>query len=159
MCFVENKLLQLLSCADLAGMAGCNVVESKLGIEAAATLGKSVGIAALAALAALVPAAISLNDGSYWIAFIYVALIGSFGVGLPVAALVYWFARRELLRRPALVFLFANLAGAILALTSALLGDLFGLWAFGLPSLLAANTFAMLGWLWIIRPAREALYD
>ncbi|MGB3806093.1 MAG: hypothetical protein WA936_02730 [Erythrobacter sp.] len=123
-----------------------------------AIVGKSLAIAAAAALAALVPVTFLSNDGSYGIAFLYVALIGSFGVGLPVAGLVYWLARRELLRRPGLVFLIANLAGAVLALTAALLGDLFGLYAFGLPCLIAANTFALLGWLWIVRPAREKLH-
>ena len=84
------------------------------------------------------------------------ALLGSFAVGLPIALLTFWLAGKELMQSPSPVFFAANLAGIMLIMVTFLLGDLIGAVFYGLPSLMAANVFAFLGWFWILRPLREA---
>ncbi len=84
-----------------------------------------------------------------------VALLGSFALGLPIALLVYWLAGKSLSRSPGIVFMIANLAGAMMMLASFVLADEFGMLMLGVPSWIAANVYAGLGWLWILKPMRE----
>ena len=121
-------------------------------------LGKSVAIASIAAIAAWAPwAFLNQTDASQSASVLPVAFLGSFAVGLPIALLTYFLARTQLHKTPSIVFIAANLAGAVMVLVTYLLGDLFGGLFFGLPSLIAANVFATLGYFWIIKPEREAL--
>lgn len=120
-------------------------------------------ISVLAGVAAWVPAVFVFDTGPgsilpryYTLRFLPVALAGSCGIGLPVAALCLYLAGAHLRRSPGTVFLMANFAGAVLLLASYVLEQEFGLIALGVPSVIAANTFALLGWLWILKPQREA---
>lgn len=122
-------------------------------------LAKSGLIALLAACAAWLPWA-GLNGFTMteiWLG-LQVALLGTFIVGLPIALLTYFLARKQLAASPTTVFLVANFAGAVMLIVTVLLGDVFGGIFVGIPSWIAANTFAVLGYFWIIRPERETIY-
>jgi len=121
-------------------------------------LGKSIAIAIIAAIAAWAPwVFINQSDVSLSASVLPIALLGTFAVGLPIALLTYYLARAQLHKTPSIVFIAANLAGAVMVLVTYLLGDLFGGLFFGMPSLIAANVFAALGYFWIIKPERETL--
>jgi hypothetical protein len=85
-----------------------------------------------------------------------VALFGSFVIGLPIALLVYYLAKDALKRSPSAVFMLANLAGVMMILTSYFLTNRAGMLLFGVPSWIAANVYAVLGWFWILKPGRAA---
>lgn len=87
----------------------------------------------------------------------WVALLGSYVVGLPVAALVFAMAHKHLVQSPKTLFMLAALAGVMMTLTCLVLGDARAAMLFGIPSFAAAMTFAAFGYLWIIKPQREAL--
>ena len=121
-------------------------------------LAKSVVIAVFAAIAAWLPwAVLNAADGGLSLTLLPIALIGSLAVGLPVALLTYHLAGNELRKSPKNVFLAANFAGVVMLLVTSLLGSLFGGMFFGIPSMIAANVFALFGWFWILKPQREAL--
>ncbi|MEM7778932.1 MAG: hypothetical protein AAF697_00915 [Pseudomonadota bacterium] len=120
-------------------------------------------IAVIAAVAAWLPVAISFAfDGpvlgaKFYLALLLPALIGSFGIGLPVALVTFHLSWRHLVYEPSTLIIIATLAGVMMMLTSfVLLGDE-GLLALGLPSFVASATFAILGWFWILRPLRNSL--
>ncbi|BDI61147.1 hypothetical protein [Qipengyuania nanhaisediminis] len=128
-------------------------------------IAKSVAIAAVAALAAWLPMAIlfaSGTDGSsgatFAVQLLPVALLGSFAIGLPVALLVLFLASDTLIRKIGAVLMAANLARVMMILVTSLLWGQFGALFYGVPSWIAANVFALLGWLWILKPMREAQY-
>lgn len=87
-----------------------------------------------------------------------IALLGSFGIGLPVAFAVWWLARRQLAASPFTLVLIVLLVGVMIALTSLLLLDAVAALLFGIPSLLAAATFALLGWHWFLKPLRPVAH-
>ncbi|MEP3420708.1 MAG: hypothetical protein ABJN35_03165 [Erythrobacter sp.] len=122
-----------------------------------AVIGKANIVALLAAVAAWLPMGILFysSNGGLNFNLLLLALLGSFAVGLPVALLCFFMAGDYLRRSPKTVFLMANFAGIMLMLTSYAFADSFGLVFFGGPSLIAANVFAALGYLWIIKPQRE----
>lgn len=126
-----------------------------------ALLGKALVIALLSGIAAWLPMALLLLWGidtelrlSFGLRLLLFALLGSFAVGLPIALLTFHLSARELAKKPTTVFLAANLAGAILMFVTYLLGGPFGAVFYGVPSLIAANTFAALGWYMILQPTR-----
>ena len=88
-----------------------------------------------------------------------VALLGSFGIGFPIAATIFFLARRELARAPSSLVLIVILVGVMIALTSFILLDESAAIIFGVPSLFAASAYALLGWLWLLKPLREAAND
>ncbi|MEP1420639.1 MAG: hypothetical protein ABJK59_02580 [Erythrobacter sp.] len=88
------------------------------------------------------------------------ALMGSVLVGLPIALLTYFLAAQRLSKSISIVLLAANLAGAMMVLACVALGGAFAALFLGLPSVLAANAYAVLGWFWILKPmaaARESV--
>lgn len=128
-------------------------------------IGKSVAIAVVAALVAWLPMAVLVT----WdmdlelrvptaIRLLSVSLLGTLAIGLPVTLLTYFLARKELEKSFKTVLLTANLAGIVMLLVTTVLGNLFGGFVFGIPSILAANTFAVLGWFWIIKPHRKTFH-
>jgi hypothetical protein len=77
-------------------------------------------------------------------------MIGSFLIGLPLALLVLRQSSNLHFRK---LLMIANGAGMALVFVSFLFGHVFGAFFYGLPSILAANAFAILGWLLIVRPS------
>ena len=76
-------------------------------------------------------------------------LLGASLIGLPLALLV--FRQTSHLSLPRLLMI-ANGAGLTLVFVSFLLGHVFGAFFYGLPSLLAANGFAIFGWFLVVKP-------
>jgi len=129
-----------------------------------ALVAKAIVIALLSALVAWFPAAIfwTLDLGpelklATMMKMLSIALLGSFCVGLPVAAITLILARNFLISRPATVLIMANFAAAMMALASYALGGIFAVLMLGAPAFLAANTYATLGLVWIIHPMRKTL--
>lgn len=125
---------------------------------------KLLAIAFVAAVLSWLPVAgsfwLGANEQHSWgiempLRLFPIALIGSFGVGFPIAALVYFLAKDQLRKAPGILFLIANLAGTMMILTSYFLTDASGMLLLGVPSLIAANVFALLGWFWILKPGRS----
>ncbi len=131
-----------------------------------ALIAKFVLIAFAAGVAAWVPAGLhfaalgadlskAADTGNIQLFWLQISLLGSFAVGLPVALLVYYLAAPQLAQRPATIFLIAALAGVMMILTCAVFGDASSMVLFGIPSFIAANTYAVLGYFLIIRPMRQ----
>ncbi|MEO0872250.1 MAG: hypothetical protein AAFY19_09900 [Pseudomonadota bacterium] len=121
-----------------------------------AVLAKSIVIALIAGVVAWLPyGTLNALDGGLSLSLLPLALLGSLAVGLPVALLCLFLAGAQLRRSPGTVFLMANCAGFVLLTSSAVLGDAFGLIFLGVPSFIAANIFAALGWFWILNPGRD----
>ncbi|BDW82647.1 hypothetical protein MACH24_20850 [Erythrobacter sp. Dej080120_24] len=128
-----------------------------------AVFGKAMIIAIVAALIAwaylLAFSEISGGDsvapGSREI-MLYGSLTGSFAIGLPVALLVFWMSHRHLAASPTTLAMIVVLAGIMMLLASFVIGDAEGMIVLGVPAFLAAATFGVLGWFWIIRPMRNS---
>jgi hypothetical protein len=80
-------------------------------------------------------------------------LTGSLVVGLPVALLVL-----RSLHRPSLskLIAWANACGALLVFITFVWGHAFGAIFIGIPCVVAANAFALFGWLIIVPAQRGA---
>ncbi len=131
-----------------------------------ALFGKSLVIALLAGLIPWLVFAMFLAPGNIrgWdglfgpsIVFLPVGLLGSVAVGLPIALLTYGLAGRVMAHKPPAVFVAANLAAVMMALVLAVLGGPLTAILYGVPCWISANIFAVLGWLWILRPLRDIL--
>ncbi|MEM1289721.1 MAG: hypothetical protein AAGH60_15330 [Pseudomonadota bacterium] len=85
------------------------------------------------------------------------ALFGSFTIGLPVALLTFLLSWRHLAQSPATLAMVAVLAGIMMILTSYVIGDEMGVLVLGLPAFVAALTYGILGWFWILKPLRPTL--
>ncbi len=85
-------------------------------------------------------------------AYFPIALIGSYGVGFPIAVLVYFLSGKALVGNPAAMVTLTLLVCVMLILASFALGDGEGALILGFPSVVAAIVYAVLGWIWIIRP-------
>ncbi|MEO0461869.1 MAG: hypothetical protein AAF127_01980 [Pseudomonadota bacterium] len=85
------------------------------------------------------------------------ALIGSFGIGLPVALLVLWLAGKQIAQNPQILAMIVALSAIMLMLASFAVGGEIAMFTLGLPSALAALTYGILGWFWILRPLRNTL--
>lgn len=86
---------------------------------------------------------------------LYGSLIGSFAIGLPVALLVFWLSHRHLVGSPFTLAIIVVLSGIMMILASFVIGDSGGVIVLGLPAFMAAATFGLLGWFWILKPLRE----
>lgn len=131
-----------------------------------ALFGKSMVIALLAGLIPwlvfwmfLAPDNVLGWDGPFGVSFavLPIGLLGSFAVGLPIALMTYALAGTVMAQRPIAVFMAANLAAAVMALVLAVLGGPKVVWLYGIPCAIAANTYALLGWQWILKPLRAEL--
>lgn len=127
-------------------------------------IGKSVLIAIAAALAAwfylIGFAGISggeLSTRGYIGVMLYGSLAGSFGLGLPIALMVYWMTRKHLVQSPKLLAMIALLAGIMMILASYVIGQQEGVVLLGMPAFFAALTFGGLGWFWIVKPMSDDL--
>ncbi len=89
------------------------------------------------------------------IATFHIALLGSYAVGLPVAVLVFAMSKKHLIQSPTTLFMIATLSGIMMALASLVIGDAGAALLFGMPSFIAAMTYAVLGWFWILKPLRK----
>ncbi len=119
---------------------------------------KSLVIAFAAAVAAWLPWVLVIGgDADSSLQLFAVAAVGSFAVGLPIALLTYYLAGEQLRQSAVTVFMIANMAGVMLLLVTMVLGQVFGGFVFGVPSLIGANVYAVLGWFWILKPQRDAL--
>lgn len=129
-------------------------------------IGKSVLITIAAALAAwlyLIGFA-SYGEGEistrgYVGLLLYGSLAGSFAIGLPVALLVFWMSHRHLVASPITLAMIVALSGIMMLLASFVIGDIEGMIMLGTPAFLAAVTFGVLGWLWIVAPLRKERHD
>lgn len=128
-----------------------------------ALLGKTVVIALCAAVAAwgyihlLVAfdgsASGTLDSETSGLALMF-ALVGCFAIGLPIALLIYVFSAQHLARSVTTLAMVAVLCGVMLVLASFVVGGEAGAILIGVPAFIAAITFAVLGWFWILRPMR-----
>jgi len=130
-------------------------------------LGKSIVIATLAGLAAMVPQLLyafvfGIKDtgaqlsGEAWRMLFATALAASFIVGLPVALLTFFFAGKHIVRFPITLLLIAGLAIIMMTLASFVVAGSLGIAMFALPAALAAAAYAVVGYLWIIKPLGAA---
>ncbi len=126
-------------------------------------IGKAMLIALCAAIAAWLPVAIMMTTGldsglraAMALSLLPLALLGSFAIGLPISLIAFLWTKNHVMTSVTTLFVMANLAGIVLILTSFVLLKEEGVYILGIPSFIAANTFAILGWLWIIRPLRRA---
>lgn len=87
---------------------------------------------------------------------IYVALVGSYAIGFPVALLTFQFSAKNMAQSPGVLVMIAALSSVMLVLTSFAIGDKVAAYWLGVPSVIAVFTYAALGWLWIVRPMRGA---
>ncbi|AWW74773.1 hypothetical protein CD351_10090 [Erythrobacter sp. KY5] len=85
------------------------------------------------------------------------ALLGSFAIGLPTALLTYFLSSRHLIHSPTTVMITGLLSGVMLILASFVLGGERGIVLLGVPAFIAAITFAVLGWYWILKPKRDMI--
>ena len=83
------------------------------------------------------------------------AMLGSFAVGLPVALLVFWLAGGQLAQNPSILAMVIALSCVMLLLASFVIGGVPVMFLYGLPCVLAALTYGVLGWLWILKPMRK----
>ncbi|MEM7664476.1 MAG: hypothetical protein AAF250_01345 [Pseudomonadota bacterium] len=126
-------------------------------------IGKALLIAFAAAVAAWLPMAALLTIDTEWalkapygLKLFQIALLGSFAIGLPVALMIYALAGRSLAAMPSTIFLIGLTSGLVLIVTSFFVAGEIGVLFLGMPSFFAANTFAVLGWFFVIRPMRNA---
>ena len=117
---------------------------------------RSLIVTFLAAVVAWLPMAILLTIGidanlALPLAgrLLLLPILGCAFVGLPLALIVFRYSPELTLRR---LLLLANAAGVLVTFTMTVLGGGFAAFFYGMPSLLAANGFAVFGWLLIIRP-------
>ena len=82
------------------------------------------------------------------------ALLGTFAVGLPIALFTFRFSAGHLAQSFTTLAMVAVLAGIMLVLASFVVGDRAGVLVLGIPAFIAALTFGLLGWFWILRPMR-----
>jgi hypothetical protein len=82
------------------------------------------------------------------------AMVGSFLIGLPVSLLTYQLLKADQQFGIRTLVLIANVAAVIVASLAGAAAGVFGLVFFGLPILIAANVFAVAGWLFIVKPTR-----
>ena len=73
-------------------------------------------------------------------------------LGLPIALLVFWMAHKHLVQSPNTLAMIALLAGIMMVLASFVIGERQGVILLGVPASIAAVTYALLGWLWILKP-------
>ena len=85
-----------------------------------------------------------------------VSVMSSFLIGLPVALLIFALSWRQLMNSPTQMAMTTVLAGIMMVLTSFAIGDEAGVLLLGIPAFIAALTYGILGWFWILKPLRKA---
>jgi hypothetical protein len=117
-----------------------------------------------AGIAAWLPVMFMFETGSnsvlprfYTLRFLPVAIAGSFGIGFPVALLTFLFSWRHLAQSSATLAIVAVLAGIMMILTSYAIADEEGVFLLGIPAFVAALTYGILGWFWILKPLQRTL--
>ena len=119
-------------------------------------------IAFVAAIAAWIPVAASfVFDGAafgvvFYLGLFVPALLGSFTIGYPVALLAFYLSWRHLVASPTTLAMVSVLAGIMMLLTSYAIAEEEGVLALGIPAFIAALTYGILGWFWILRPLRAS---
>jgi len=83
-------------------------------------------------------------------------LFGSFAVGLPVALVTFLLSWRHLAHSPTTLAMVAVLSGIMMVLTSYAIADEVGVLTLGIPAFLAALTYGILGWFWVLKPLRNS---
>ncbi|MEM9312073.1 MAG: hypothetical protein AAGA34_11575 [Pseudomonadota bacterium] len=83
------------------------------------------------------------------------AIIGSLLIGFPVAFLTFQFAGRHIAAAPSNLWLITALAAVMVVLASFAIGNAYGAYWLGLPSVAAVTTYSALGWFWILKPLRK----
>ena len=83
-----------------------------------------------------------------------VALVGTYSIGLPIAFFTYRFSAQHMAKSVETLAMVAVLSGIMLIIASFVVGDRLGVMYLGIPAFIAAITFAVLGWFWILRPMR-----
>ena len=84
------------------------------------------------------------------------SLTGSALIGLPAALLLLRSLDRPSLRN---LLAWANAFGALLVFVTFVWGHAFGAILIGVPCVVAANAFALLGWLIVVPAQRGSAYD
>lgn len=131
-------------------------------------IGKSIVIAILAAVAAwaylfaltLYQDGLQAADwvtGEASVGSFLVALLGTFAVGLPIALFTFLWSGKHLAQSVTTLAMVAVLAGIMLVLASYVLASDAGVLMLGIPAFIAAITFAVLGWYWILKPKRDTV--
>lgn len=122
-------------------------------------IARSVLIALIAGVAAWLPFTLdvvfwsgSAAPSNLHLLLLAFALCGSLLIGLPIALVTFHLAWKQLVHAPLTLAMIASLSGVMMMLTSFVLWGEPGLVTIGLPSFIAAGTFGLLGWLWIIKP-------
>ena len=77
--------------------------------------------------------------------------IGNFLLGVTISLTVLYFLKQGQVRLSTLLIA-ANVIGGILAFLTFAVGLYAGFLFLGLPILISANAFAILGWSWVIKP-------
>jgi hypothetical protein len=117
--------------------------------------GKFVVISFAAAVGAILPWIVlgfQLDDPFGWLWLLVFSLPPTLIIGLPVAFLCFVLTHRKIANSPGIVFLMANLAGVVMVLTCYFAFGYNSMFSFGLPAVLAANVYAILGWFWVVKP-------
>ena len=83
-------------------------------------------------------------------------LFASFAIGLPIALLTFLFSSQHLAKSPTALAMVCVLAGIMMVLASFALADQRGVVTLGIPAFIAALTYGILGWFWILKPLRKA---
>lgn len=90
-------------------------------------------------------------------ALVAVSVMSSFAIGLPVALLIFALSWRQLMTSPTTLAMTTILAGIMMVLASYAIGDETGVLILGIPAFIAALTYGILGWFWILRPLQRIL--
>ena len=122
-------------------------------------LARAVYVAVIAGVIASVPIAILFSIGmdaelifTAAIRFLAFGIGASLLVGLPIALLVFQFIRRDPNFMLHDLVLTVNGTGIILATIAGIWSDWMGVFFIGIPTIIAANVFALLGWRKILEP-------
>ena len=85
------------------------------------------------------------------------SLMASFAIGLPGALMTFVLSGKHLAQSPVTVAMVAVLAGIVMILTSFAIGDEEAVRILGIPAFIAALTYGILGWFWILKPLQRTL--
>lgn len=83
------------------------------------------------------------------------AAMGCFVIGLPIAGLIFLFSGKHLARSFTTSAMVGALSGIMMVLASFVVGAEMGVAILGIPAFMAALTFTVLGWFWILKPERN----
>ena len=119
---------------------------------------KAIVIALIAAIMSWLPAGLLVGFATIT-TLLPTALLGSFAIGLPIAILVFCFAGAELAKSFTTLAAMTFLAGIMLLLASYAVAGEGGVKLLGIPAFIAAVTYGVLGWFWILKPLQKRDLD